>query len=65
MWPLRHHWLGPLPRALNAIDVPSGDGDAANSLVKRSALTGIGMPPVARTRKMSLTGDLAVELAEK
>ena len=44
-WPLRHHWPGPLPRVLNAIDCPSGDGAAANSFVKRSAVTGIGMPP--------------------
>jgi hypothetical protein len=39
-----------LPRALKAIEVPSGEAAAANSFVNLSALTGIGMPPVTFTR---------------
>ena len=43
-----------MPRALIASVFPSGDGAEKNSFVKRSALTGIGVPPSGETRYTSL-----------
>jgi hypothetical protein len=65
LWPRRHHWLDEVPRALNASVRPSGDTAPENSLRYRSSVTAIGVPPVARTRKISFMLAMSREVDEK